>query len=150
MRDEPGSAATVPSWFVTFADMMMLLLTFFVMLVSLSELKSEEKYQVLMDSFQQQFGYGGGNLDKGPGDLRPRNSTLTKLATQARWKRSQLLQPSSKVQAPPGDSEKVNSGRAAPQTATGTVLYFQRKPSELDQHSGEVLGPRSNPATPGT
>ena len=35
----------IPEWVVTFGDMMSLLLTFFIMLVSLSEIKEEEKYQ---------------------------------------------------------------------------------------------------------
>jgi hypothetical protein len=53
--EEPSSGGGVPEWVVTFGDMMSLLLTFFIMLVSFSELKSEEKYQALMDALQRQY-----------------------------------------------------------------------------------------------
>ncbi len=56
MNDEPDEIG-IPEWVVTFGDMMSLLLTFFIMLVSLSEIKEEETYQALVNSVQEQFGY---------------------------------------------------------------------------------------------
>jgi len=51
-------AAGAPAWMVTFGDMMSLLLCFFVILVALSEVK-EDKFMVLVNSFQRYFGYQG-------------------------------------------------------------------------------------------
>ena len=48
MIDEDDPPIAIPEWVVTFGNLMSLLLTFFIMLVSLSEMKSEEKY-VLFD-----------------------------------------------------------------------------------------------------
>jgi chemotaxis protein MotB len=56
MTSEEEPAPGVPVWFVTFADMMSLLLTFFIMLVSMSELKQEAPYRTVVDSFRRQFG----------------------------------------------------------------------------------------------
>ena len=56
MNDEPEEMG-IPEWVVTFGDMMSLLLTFFIMLVSLSEIKDDETYQKLVDSVQREFGY---------------------------------------------------------------------------------------------
>jgi len=56
MDDEPEEIG-IPEWVVTFGDMMSLLLTFFIMLVSLSEIKEEEQYQAMTDSIQESFGY---------------------------------------------------------------------------------------------
>lgn len=47
----------VPEWFVTFADMMSLLLAFFIMLVSMSSFESPKEFQTLVTLLQEQFGY---------------------------------------------------------------------------------------------
>jgi len=52
----PAAGVGAPSWFVTYADLMSLLLTFFIMLVSMSELKSEHRVTQAVDSLQKQFG----------------------------------------------------------------------------------------------
>ena len=46
---EPG----IPEWVVTFGDMMSLLLTFFIMLVSMSEIKEEERFQAMLESMRR-------------------------------------------------------------------------------------------------
>jgi len=52
----------VPEWVVTYGDMMSLLLTFFILLVSLSEIKDEDKFKKVVDAVQEAFGItpGGG------------------------------------------------------------------------------------------
>ncbi len=45
-----------PAWVVTYGDMMSLLLTFFIILVSMSELKQDHKFQRVMKSVRQAFG----------------------------------------------------------------------------------------------
>lgn len=55
--DEPTTGA--PDWFVTYADMMSLLLTFFIMLAAMSELKSDPKVVQAVESMQKQFGREG-------------------------------------------------------------------------------------------
>ncbi len=42
-----------PAWVVTYGDMMSLLLTFFIILVSMSELKADHKFQRVMESLRQ-------------------------------------------------------------------------------------------------
>jgi len=58
----------VPEWVVTYGDMMSLLLTFFIMLVSMSELKEEGKVRAILEVFQQRFGPTDG-LAASPGPL---------------------------------------------------------------------------------
>ncbi len=50
---EEEAAPGVPEWLVTFGDMMSLLLTFFIMLFSMSEMKQEQKYQAVMEALHQ-------------------------------------------------------------------------------------------------
>ncbi|QDT39050.1 OmpA/MotB family protein [Stratiformator vulcanicus] len=50
----------VPEWVVTYGDMMSLLLTFFIMLVSMSELKEDGKLRLMLDSMNERFGMAPG------------------------------------------------------------------------------------------
>jgi chemotaxis protein MotB len=54
--DQPAGA---PEWMVTFGDMMSLLLCFFVIIVSMSEIKKDERFQVVMESLRRAFGNTG-------------------------------------------------------------------------------------------
>lgn len=129
----------IPEWVVTFGDMMSLLLTFFIMLVSLSEMKEEEKYQALVESMKQQFGYSNASASLIPGDLRPRNSALSKTATMGRAKRLDSMQGGDKVQAPVGDHPRVVIVRPGTKTGIGTVIYFDEGASELSDEHRTIL-----------
>lgn len=68
-EDAPG----VPEWVVTYGDMMSLLLTFFIMLVSLSEIIAEKKYRAVVESIAKDRGYQTAPLTP-PGVNFPANS----------------------------------------------------------------------------
>ena len=70
----------VPEWVVTYGDMMSLLLTFFIMLVSMSELKDQGKLRMMMDALQQRFGPTDG-LAGAPGRSLQTNSALDQLSS---------------------------------------------------------------------
>ena len=83
---EPG----VPEWVVTFGDLMSLLLTFFIMLVSMSEIKEEKQYQAMVESFRKQFGHDSSLASLVPGEIRPRNSMSPHVNSEGRAKRKDL------------------------------------------------------------
>ncbi len=58
MKKRPAPKGA-PDWMVTYGDMMTLLLCFFVILVSMSEVKKDKKFQEVMDSIRAAFGYDG-------------------------------------------------------------------------------------------
>ena len=70
-QNEPG----VPEWVVTYGDMMSLLLTFFIMLVSLSEVAGNKKYLQVLESLQKGIGYRAAPASP-PGNNFPLNSML--------------------------------------------------------------------------
>lgn len=131
MAAEEEEAMGIPEWVVTFGDMMSLLLTFFIMLVSLSEIKQEEKYQALVESMKNQFGHSKANTSLIPGDLRPRNSALSKTATMGRAKRLDTMRGGDKVQAPVGEHPRVVIVRPGTKTGIGTVIYFEQGNADL-------------------
>ena len=68
----------VPEWVVTYGDMMSLLLTFFIMLVSLSEVVADEKYRAILSAIQQYVGYRTSPLAP-PGENYPLNSMIDQI-----------------------------------------------------------------------
>ncbi|MCC6681708.1 MAG: OmpA family protein [Phycisphaeraceae bacterium] len=64
-RKKPAqSSGGAPEWVLTYGDMMSLLLTFFILLVSLSEIKKEDEWKAIVEQVQKAFGMssGGGNM----------------------------------------------------------------------------------------
>ena len=124
MNDEPEEIG-IPEWVVTFGDMMSLLLTFFIMLVSLSEIKDDETYQKLVDSVQREFGYSRSADSLSPGKKRPRKTEFTPLATTGRAKRKDTTRGGVPVKAPAGEEPRVRIVRPGQLTAVGSVIFFQ-------------------------
>jgi len=59
-KKKEAPKAEVPEWVVTFGDLMSLLLCFFVLLVSFSEMKKPKEYQKVIDSVNEAMGFKGG------------------------------------------------------------------------------------------
>lgn len=57
-KNDPPAGA--PEWLVTYGDMVTLLLTFFVLLVAMSEVKQNQRMMDFMQAVQEAFGYVGG------------------------------------------------------------------------------------------
>lgn len=72
---EDDAPPGVPEWVVTYGDMMSLLLTFFIMLVSLSEVVADKKYRAVLDALQKYVGYPSGPIAP-PGKSFPLNSLI--------------------------------------------------------------------------
>lgn len=80
LEDDPP--ASVPEWVVTYGDMMSLLLTFFIMLVSMSEMKSDSgKLRAMMDSMTKTFGLFDGRSGV-PGTATQDKSTNTSMSSR--------------------------------------------------------------------
>jgi chemotaxis protein MotB len=137
--DDDDSGGGIPEWVVTFGDMMSLLLTFFIMLVSLSEIKDEERYQSMVESMTRRFGYDSAMLSLAPGKSKPRNAAIAKVATDGRARRLNLMQGGDKAQAPVGDFSRVRMARQGPRTNIGTVIYFEEGSAELSDKCKQDL-----------
>jgi len=137
--DLENESAGIPEWVVTFGDMMSLLLTFFIMLLSLSEVKQEEDYQAMMESLKKQFGHDMSAKSIVPGQTRPRNSAMAKMATMGRARRFDLHKGGDKVKAPVGDNARVVMVRPGSRTTIGAVITFSERSVELTEtHKNEL------------
>jgi chemotaxis protein MotB len=124
---DPG----VPEWVVTFGDMMSLLLTFFIMLVAMSEVKKEEQYHAMVESMRKRFGHELSIASVMPGRDKPRNSRLMKLATMGRARRADIMRGGAKVNAPVGDNPRVQSPRRGDDFQLGGVVFFEEDTARL-------------------
>ena len=86
-EDRPSAA---PAWVLPYGDMMSLLLACFVLLVSMSEIREDKKFQAMAVSLHQRFGadasagglFGGSNAE---------NSALAQLAGMGRTRRAEVI-----------------------------------------------------------
>lgn len=97
----------VPDWLVTFGDMMSLLLTFFIMLVSMSELKSESRVASAVEAMKKQFGR---DKEANPGASRLRGA---------------------KVEAPVGPNSQVQGIRPGKHIMVGGSVFFDEGVEKL-------------------
>jgi chemotaxis protein MotB len=59
-KKERKESEGAPAWMVTYGDMVTLLLTFFVLLLAMSEVKKEDRFIEFMQAIKKAFGYVGG------------------------------------------------------------------------------------------
>lgn len=148
MAIEEDPPAGVPDWVLTYGDMMSLLLTFFIMLVSMSELKKDDKFQGVADSLHEQFGYESSQNSLAPGDYRARNSEVAALAMMGRSKRKAALEGGAEKKSSAGEFERVRNVRSGDRTAVGTVITFSGDGAELtEEHKIDIR--RTAPALQG-
>lgn len=133
IEEEADEGGGIPEWVVTFGDMMSLLLTFFIMLVSLSEIKQEEQYQALVESIREQFGHDASISALVPGNSKPRNSAIANMASMGRARRYNMMRGGDKVQAPVGDHPRVRIVRPGTRTVVGSVFTFDGDSIALTQ-----------------
>lgn len=134
-EEQEGGA---PEWIVTFSDLMSLLLTFFVMLVSMSEIKQEQTL-ALIQSLRRQFGHSRANLSLVPGRFTPIGAALNKLTSLGRARRMDTMNGGDKVQAPVGDFPRVMAIRPSDDSTLGGVVYFEEGSSELSEQHRQTL-----------
>lgn len=140
MAIEEDPPVGIPEWVVTFGDMMSLLLTFFIMLVSMSEIKEEERYQAMVESLRQEFGHDKSLASLIPGDIRPRNSTFQEHVRQmGRAKRKDTAKGGQEVRAVVGEHERVQTVRPGEDSSCGGVVYFAEDSVTLSDANKQAL-----------
>lgn len=137
IEEEPDPG--IPEWVVTFGDMMSLLLTFFIMLVSMSEMKQEEKFQAMAESMHEQFGHDRSLASLIPGNIRPRNSALEHIASMGRAKKKDTANGGQKKKSVTGENEQVQIVRPGDDSSIGGVVYFDESATELTEENKRDL-----------
>src|SRR5690349_2753264 len=112
MAVEEDPPPSVPEWVVTFGDMMSLLLTFFIMLASMSHMKKDDQFEAMVESLRKRFGHDFNAASLVPG-YSTKNSVLEEeLSTnEGRPNVSDVADNGSTTKAPIGDFPRVRTIR---------------------------------------
>jgi chemotaxis protein MotB len=130
--------AGVAEWVVTFGDMMSLLLTFFVLLFSMSEIKQDQSV-ALLESLRRQFGNSKSSVSLMAGNAPPTTAALNKLPSLGRAKRANTMNGGDKIRAPQGDYARVVAIRPSEEATQGGVIYFEEGQSDLTEEHRKTL-----------
>lgn len=114
---------------VTFGDMMSLLLCFFVILVSMSEIKEEERFEKVKESIKRAFGYRGGTGHI-PGMVPP-NNTYDKQMQELIMRKWQLQIGKSTDEGIEGENPSVKTIRDGIEFTVGGKVAFEPGKAKL-------------------
>ncbi|MDQ7032287.1 MAG: OmpA family protein [Desulfonauticus sp.] len=147
----------IPAWLVTFSDMMTLLLTFFVLLLSMASLKDEQKVKRAIGSLAGSFGLGPtgivpfeephGKVGAEPGpleDVKDFQSLKPMLWDEKKWdidlmsnKFIQILELGPEVLFSPGSSKLTQQGKLLLAKLV-PILKKIKYPIELRGHTASL------------
>lgn len=136
MEEDPPPG--VPEWIVTYGDMMSLLLTFFIMLVSMSELKEEGRNRAAMNGMKQSFGSQAGH-SRAPGPSLQKNSAVSEIQSAGESFQGGLQRGNLDTGGPGGPNptvQRINHGQVI--TLGGSVTFDQLE-SGLDERAKKDL-----------
>ena len=129
--DDDDSGPGVPEWVVTYGDMMSLLLTFFIMLVSMSSLKDEGNNRAMMDALRRRFGPSQDLLSGVLGRSLQLNSSLKALFSAGQSSEGGVKKASKEAAGDGGANmsvERINHGTVI---TIGGPAVFQRFSAEV-------------------
>lgn len=128
-RDNPRPA--VPEWMISFADMMALLLTFFVMLMSFSEPRKDERFLALASHFKKQFGKDATDENSLPAGAMPVWTQLAAAVSEDEARRELV---SRQVHASWHAEDEMDPSQPL------ATLYFADRSLAISNHARDLLG----------
>jgi chemotaxis protein MotB len=116
--------AGAPEWMTTYGDMMTLLLCFFVLIVSFSEVKKEEQFQAVVEHIKQAFCMMGGG-GKIPITDDPTMSLIKRLDAMRLKQEKQPNRSNTRDPGQRGREAKVTKIREGMVVGTGGKIHFE-------------------------
>ncbi len=129
---EEHASEGAPEWMVSYADMITILMSFFVVMFSMAGQKDGKKEEPVMQSLRRQFGRFVGMPAS---QLVPRDSTLSDKSMTVKL----LPQKESKNRGLIGDHPRVTTIRPGDQATVGGVIYFATGETELNDEQKQQL-----------
>lgn len=121
-KEEPPQGA--PDWVVTYGDCMSLLLCFFIVLFSMSEVKKDDRFMQVMESIQAAFGGYEGSTGTMPLDSKSINSIISKLL-ELEMQTSDLEKGDAEEMGIEGRKYRVTDIRDGVQVVIGGTITFE-------------------------
>ncbi len=137
---EEDEAPGVPEWVVTYGDMMSLLLTFFIMLVSMSEIRNDEgRVRAMLDSVRERFGSDLGDAAV-PGKSLDPTSSFSKPTSKGTSSDGGVKAGKEKSAGGGGANKTVKRIDSGTEVTLGGAASFERFSAELNPDLKKKLG----------
>jgi chemotaxis protein MotB len=131
-----------PIWIISFADMMSLLMSFMVAMLSMSELRSGQKLKEVVHSFQNALGYQGGgwlmSAEVPPNGLSFEEQ-VRQLSQALMARRLQMQQGNSQDKGIEGENATVKTVREGLQFTVGGAVSFEAGKAKLMERAQKQL-----------
>jgi len=137
IEDEPQVSA--PLWIVTYSDMVTLLLGFFVMLASMSEIRSDRKADNMVSSMRQTFGPHPLITSFNPGFGGPFEAPSPARTGDRALPRGKVSRGGVRLQSEVGNFPFVRALRSGEQIVMGGVITFPESSDELTPEAKRQL-----------
>jgi len=138
MAVEEDPPPGVPEWVVTYGDMMSLLLTFFIMLVSMSEMKDSGKMRAALDAIREVFGNEPAAMGA-PGRSLQSTSVLSKLSSLSNLSLGGMKEFARKNRGPAGKHSPVKRIREGTVVTLGGVAMFEPFKADISEELKQNL-----------
>ncbi len=138
-KEQPAGA---PEWMVTYGDAMTLLLCFFVIIVSMSEIKQDLKFQQVLESLRMTFGGYEGATSAVPNDIQTAN-TLIKLLMELEPREQTQKKGDSEDEGIEGKKFRVTNVRDGIEVVIGGKITFKRFSATLLPEARELVAKTS-------
>ncbi|MGJ8636202.1 MAG: flagellar motor protein MotB [Phycisphaerales bacterium] len=137
-KKKEAPKAEVPEWVVTFGDLMSLLLCFFVLLVSFSEMKKPREYQKVIDSVNEAMGFKGG---MGLAHLieSANNSMVSNQETRAKRDGNKKSTDVNNTKSVQGRQTQTNIVQEGARHAIGGSIMFEVGSFELSKRNQDLI-----------
>jgi chemotaxis protein MotB len=127
-----------PDWVMTYGDMMSLLLTFFILLAALSELKKEDEFQAIVEQVKKSFGMkGGGGKVLSPDD--PKLTLQERLEAMMRQMNKEREQSNAQDPGIDGKERTVTVVREGKRFVVGGRITFEPGSADLSEDARREL-----------
>lgn len=134
----PEPQAGAPEWMVTYGDAMTLLLCFFVIMVSMSEIKKDQRFQQVMESLRRAFGGYQGSVGPVPVKDIPNNTLISQLL-QLEVPKRKRAKGDSDEEGIHGKKFRVTNIRDGLEVVVGGRITFDRYSAVLKPEGRELI-----------
>jgi chemotaxis protein MotB len=137
-KKKATAEAGAPAWMVTYGDMVTLLLTFFVLLLAMSEVKQDQRMLDFMQAIKEAFGYAGGDRHLPNEEVQvPRNIPEMQALIMTIYPDNLGY---TSDQGPQGKRERVTTIRPGDHYQPGGRFHFSELSAELGENEIKALG----------
>lgn len=135
----PDPPAGAPDWMVTYGDIMTLLLCFFVILVSMSEIKQNERFQQVIESLRKTFGGQPGAVRTIQSEAESTNTLIAKLL-ELELRPHTNKEGDTDDEGIDGTKFRVTNIRDGVEVVIGGTIAFDRYSAELKEEARRLVG----------